>query len=101
MQGEAKAARNAAEAAEAELASFKKECGADGAGGAMSASDELKVKKEYMKFRKAYVERKRNCMEILGNISEGTGKRVKALMEEIGLECDEDYGVVKNQFPPI
>ena len=75
--------------------------GADGAGGAMSASDELKVKKEYMKFRKAYVERKRNCMEILGNISEGTGKRVKALMEEIGLECDEDYGVVKNQFPPI
>ena len=80
----------------------RRECGADGSGRRdVGGRQGLKVKKEHMKFRKAYVERKRNCMEILGNISEGTGKRVKALMEEIGLECDEDYGVVKNQFPPI
>ena len=41
------------------------------------------------------------CMEVIGEVGEGTGKSDKKLMEDIGLETDEDYGVVKTAFPQI
>ena len=100
VQAEAKAARSKAEAAEAALAEQRKELGADGGGG-LGAAEEAKVRKEYIRLRKAYLDRRRTCMEMLGNISEGTGKSEKKLMEEIGMETDAEVGVDKAQFPPI
>ena len=100
-QAEAKAARVAAEAAEAELAAQQKELGGPGGGGAMSAADETKVRKEYIRLRKVYLDRRRTCMEVVGELGEGTGKSDKKLIEEIGLETDEEYGVQRTAFPPL
>jgi hypothetical protein len=99
-QAEAKKARAEAEAAEAELTAQRKELGGEG-GVPMSAQEEAKVRKDYTRLRKAYLDRRRTCVEVLGQISEGTGKSEKKLMEDIGLESDADYGVVRTQFPPV
>ena len=95
----AKAARAAAEAAEAELAAQQKELGGASGGGSMSAAEEAKVRKEYIRLRKAFFDRRRTCMEVLGEISEGTGKPEKKLVEEIGIETDEEVGVTRSSFP--
>ena len=67
----------------------------------MSASDEAKVKKDYVRLRKLYLERRRTCLEVLDNMSEGCGKSTKVLIEELGLETDAECGVTKDQFPVL
>ena len=62
---------------------------------------EAKVRKEYTRLRKAYLDRRRTCWEVLGGLAESTGKKETKLMEEIGLEGDEEYGVDRKAFPPI
>ena len=57
------------------------------------------VKKEYIKLRKAYLGRRTKCLEIVGHIAENKGVRNAKLMEDIGLEADEDVGVDKKNFP--
>lgn len=49
--------------------------------------------------RKLYMDRRRTAMETLGYMSEGRGLSVKHLMEEIGLENDDEYGCDHKQFP--
>ena len=100
VQAEAKAARGAAEAAEAALAAFQKELGG-GPGGALSAADEARCRKDYVRLRKAWLERKRNCMDVLSMIGEHRGVRERDVMNELGLETDEDAGVQKASFPPL
>ena len=39
------------------------------------------------------------AITMLKNLSEGQGKRVSELMEDIGLETDADYGITKDTFP--
>lgn len=53
------------------------------------------------RLRKAYTDRKRTCLDVLGMIGEHRGASIKQLVEEVGLETDEDYGIVKNQFPAL
>ena len=101
MQAEAKSARAAAEKAEAELASLQKEMGGGGGGGAMSAAEEAQCRKDYVRYRKLYLDRRRSCYEVLGQICEGRGTTERRLMEEIGLETDEECGVQRAAFPPL
>lgn len=54
-----------------------------------------------MRLRKYWLERKRNCLDVLSQIGEARGATNKRLMEDIGLETDEDYGVKKDNFPPL
>ena len=68
VQAEAKAARAKAEQAEADVAAQRKELG--GGGAAMGEAEEAKVRKEYTRLRKIYLERRRTCMEMVGNICE-------------------------------
>ena len=42
------------------------------------------MKKEYKHLRSLYTARRRTAMEILNQMSEGQGKRVPELIEEIG-----------------
>ena len=72
-----------------------------GAGQPMSPSEEARVRKEYGRLRKLYLERRRTCMEVLGNMSEHMGKSTRKLFEELGLEADEDYGVNRDAFPVL
>ena len=66
----------------------------------MSEKEEAKVRKEYMAMRKLYVDRRRTAIEILEQMGEAQGKTRKVLMEELGLEADEEYGVEgPKQFP--
>ena len=74
-----------------------------GEGGGMSAADEAKCRKDYVRLRKAWLDRRRTCMEVIGQIGEARGVRDKQLMGEIGLETDEEYGVDKKMknFPAL
>lgn len=65
------------------------------------AHGRAKVKKEYKHLRGLYTTRKRTTMDILAQMSEGQGKRVSELIEEIRLETDEEYGVAKDTFPVL
>ena len=59
------------------------------------------MKKEYKHLRGLYTTRKRTTMDLLAQMSEGQGKRVSELIEEIRLETDEEYGVGKDTFPVL
>ncbi|XP_039281360.1 homologous-pairing protein 2 homolog [Nilaparvata lugens] len=54
------------------------------------------VKEERAKYVKEYRKRKRMCMDILNAIMEGYQGSKKTLMEEIGIETDEDVAM-----PPV
>ena len=91
--------------ARAALEQVKEQCAAvrkeHSGGEPMSAADEAQVKKDYMKYRKAYLSRRATCYEILGYMGEAQGKSNKKLLEELGLETDEDYGVNRGDFPAL
>ena len=63
----------------------------------MSAADEAKCRKDYVRLRKAWLDRRRTCMEVIGQIGEARGVRDK----QLGLETDEEYGVDKKNFPAL
>ena len=77
---------------------MRKESGGDGP---MSEQEEAQVKKAYGAMRKLYMERRRTALEVLGHMSEAQGKRTRALMEEMGIELDDEYGVDHKQFPVL
>ena len=70
-------------------------------GGGLSAAHAAQVRQEYTRLRKAYLDRRRSCMEVLGNLGESKGCTEKQLMEELGLETDQECGVDKKNFPPL
>ena len=49
-------------------------------------------------YRKLWQERKVVCMDLIENIADGSGKKVKDIMAEVGLETDEDCS---NSLPPL
>lgn len=58
----------------------------------ISPEDKEKVEKVHTKNMKEYRKRKRICSDIVDSILEGYPKRKKDLVEEMGLETDEDVG---------
>ena len=84
-----------------EEAALAKRKGAKGDGGApaLTEAEAKKVKADYSRLLKEYKKRRRQCLEIVDQISEGCGKPPKKLIEEWGLETDEDYGVNQKDFP--
>lgn len=56
----------------------------------VSPGERTKTKTEHEKLLKEYRKRKRTCMDIINAIMEGYPKSKKALMEEVGMETDED-----------
>eukprot|EP01087_Luapelamoeba_hula_P017992 TRINITY_DN5734_c0_g1_i1.p1 TRINITY_DN5734_c0_g1~~TRINITY_DN5734_c0_g1_i1.p1 ORF type:complete len:236 (-),score=48.81 TRINITY_DN5734_c0_g1_i1:74-718(-) len=59
----------------------------------VSKADKEKSQRDYNLMRKEWTSRKRKCMDIVSAVAEGAGKRNKELMEETGVETDEDAGV--------
>jgi hypothetical protein len=67
VRDEVASARALTEKAGAELDALRKEAGD---GQPMSAADAARVKRDYMRLRKVYLDRRRTCMEVLGNMGE-------------------------------
>lgn len=59
----------------------------------ISNTERNEIKKEHEKFVKEYRKRKRLCMDIINAIMESYPKSKKLLMEEIGMETDEDVNM--------
>lgn len=47
---------------------------------------------DYEKYLSSYRKRKRICMDIVDNIMEGCSKPKKKLVDEIGIETDDQVG---------
>jgi hypothetical protein len=89
VQAEAKTARAAAEAAEEAVAAFRKEVGADGSGGSMSAAEQAQTRKDYVRrgrgrARCAPVARgprtgreRRVCVLVMGPAASAVGMRAR------------------------
>lgn len=60
----------------------------------INAEDRAKLQKKYDGARLAWRKRKRVSKEMIETISEGMGKKPKVLAKDIGIEADEDVGVV-------
>ncbi|XP_025837439.1 homologous-pairing protein 2 homolog [Agrilus planipennis] len=56
----------------------------------LSDSEKNKIIKEYELYEKEYKKRKRMCMDIVDTIMESYPKTKKHLLEDIGIETDED-----------
>jgi len=54
--------------------------------------------KEMAKMRSLWVGRKRGAMEVVASVAEGAGKRVKDIVDVMGIETDEEAGV---SLPPL
>lgn len=50
------------------------------------------IEKDHERFMKEYRKRKRICTDIIDSIMEGYPKKKKDLIEELGIETDEDVG---------
>ncbi|KAL6074654.1 PSMC3 interacting protein [Balamuthia mandrillaris] len=58
----------------------------------VSKADKAKAEKAYETSRAEWRRRKRICMEVIKSIGEPTNKKDKQIIEELGLETDEDAG---------
>lgn len=58
----------------------------------VSEEEKRSVTAKYEMYEKEYKKRKRMCKEIIGQIMEGYPKTEKKLLEDIGIETDEDVG---------
>lgn len=56
----------------------------------VSPEEKMKINTEHAKLLSAYRKRKRLCMDIIDAIMEGYPKSKRVLMEEIGIETDEE-----------
>uniref|UniRef100_A0A336N0H1 Homologous-pairing protein 2 homolog n=1 Tax=Culicoides sonorensis TaxID=179676 RepID=A0A336N0H1_CULSO len=65
---------------------------------AISPSEKNEIKQKYEKYLTAYTKRKKLCKEMIETIMEGYPGTKKKLIEDIGLETDEDVGFV---YQPI
>ena len=59
----------------------------------VSPQERQSTVKQHEKILKEYRKRKKMCVEMVDTIAENYPKSKKALMEEIGIETDEDAGV--------
>ncbi len=48
---------------------------------------------QYTRLRGLWVERKRLVMDAVGQVAESSGKKVKQLLDEMGIETDEEAGM--------
>lgn len=62
----------------------------------VSVEERSKITQEHDKLLKEYRKRKRMCMDVINAIMEGYPKTKKALLEEVGIETDEDV-----KMPPV
>uniref|UniRef100_A0A1B6JQP9 Homologous-pairing protein 2 homolog n=1 Tax=Homalodisca liturata TaxID=320908 RepID=A0A1B6JQP9_9HEMI len=62
----------------------------------VSAEERNRIKIDHERLVKEYKKRKRLCMDVINAIMEGYPKSKKALMEEVGIETDEEV-----KMPPI
>uniref|UniRef100_A0A1B6LMQ1 Homologous-pairing protein 2 homolog n=1 Tax=Graphocephala atropunctata TaxID=36148 RepID=A0A1B6LMQ1_9HEMI len=62
----------------------------------VSHEERDRIKAEHEKLNKEYKKRKRVCLDVINAIMEGYPKSKKLLMEEVGIETDEDV-----KMPPI
>lgn len=62
----------------------------------ISEADRQKIKKKHETVVKEYKKRKRICMDVLDSILEGYPKSKAVLIEEIGIELDD-----QNNLPPV
>ncbi|XP_063696834.1 homologous-pairing protein 2 homolog isoform X2 [Culicoides brevitarsis] len=60
----------------------------------ISAEEKKEIKQNYEKYRTAYTKRKKLCKEMIETIAESYPGTKKKLMEELGVETDEDVGFV-------
>lgn len=58
----------------------------------ISPEQKLKAETEHNKYMKEFRKRRRMCTDIIDSILEGYPKRKKDLVEEIGIETDEEVG---------
>lgn len=58
----------------------------------ISDKERESIKNENEKYMREYRKRKRICMDIVNSILENYPKTKKALLEEVGIETDEDVG---------
>jgi hypothetical protein len=63
----------------------------------LTAADKEKMTKDFSKYRKAWVERKRMCTDRLDDLAEGLEKKRKDVAEMVGVETDEEIGIA---IPP-
>lgn len=59
----------------------------------MNPEDRKKIQRQHETCLRLYRQRKRLCNEILNDFLESCDKPKKEIMEEIGIETDEDAGV--------
>lgn len=59
----------------------------------ITKADRDKIEKQHSTVSKAYRKRKRICLDILNSILESYPKSKAALIDEIGLEMDEDESI--------
>jgi hypothetical protein len=67
----------------------------------MSEAEEATVLKEYVRLRKLYLDRRRAALEVLEQMGEAQGVTTKKLMDDLGLERDEEYGCDPKAFPVL
>lgn len=67
----------------------------------ISNEDKLQVEKNYYDARNAWKKRKRIVKNIVDQISEAMAKKPKELVEQIGIETDEEVNIDIAQFPEI
>lgn len=65
----------------------------------LSAEERASVDKNLGVAQTAWRKRKRICMDAVSQISEGTGKKPKLLVDEMGIEVDEEVGVKPGDGP--
>lgn len=63
----------------------------------ISKEEKIEVTAEYEKYLKEFKKRKRMCMDIVNTILEGYPKSKQDLLEDIGMETDEDVGFSLDQ----
>lgn len=59
----------------------------------ISTEDQQRTAREHETILREYRKRKRICNEMVNEILEGYDKKKKTLLEELGVETDEDAGV--------
>ena len=59
----------------------------------ISEEDMKKIEQKCKVYETEWKKRKRGCMDMINTISDGMDKNKKDLIEEIGIETDEDLGV--------
>ena len=63
----------------------------------LTPTEREKLRKQQATYREAWVKRRRDCSNVVGEIADGMEKKTKEMFSLMGLETDEDEGV---EVPP-